>query len=55
MRGCSPHKATPPSRYLWREAILLDPDEHRIFIYHAGKNRLDPPWRVHSDAEESVQ
>lgn len=41
--------------YLWREAILLDPDEHRIFIYHAGKNRLDPPWRVRSDAEESVQ
>lgn len=32
--------------YLWREAILLDPDGHRIFIYHAGENRLDPPWRV---------
>jgi catechol 2,3-dioxygenase-like lactoylglutathione lyase family enzyme len=34
--------------YLWREAILLDPDGHRVFIYHAGKNRLDPPWRVGS-------
>ena len=32
--------------YLWREAILLDPDGHRIFIYHAGENRLDPPWRL---------
>jgi catechol 2,3-dioxygenase-like lactoylglutathione lyase family enzyme len=32
--------------YLWREAILLDPDGHQIFIYHAGKNRLDPPWRL---------
>lgn len=32
--------------YLWREAILLDPDGHRVFIYHAGENRLDPPWRV---------
>jgi len=32
--------------YLWREAILLDPDGHRIFIFHAGKNRLDPPWRL---------
>jgi catechol 2,3-dioxygenase-like lactoylglutathione lyase family enzyme len=32
--------------YLWREAILLDPDGHRVFIYHAGKNRLDPPWRL---------
>jgi catechol 2,3-dioxygenase-like lactoylglutathione lyase family enzyme len=32
--------------YLWHEAILLDPDRHRIFIYHAGENRLDPPWRL---------
>jgi catechol 2,3-dioxygenase-like lactoylglutathione lyase family enzyme len=32
--------------YLWREAILVDPDGHRIFIYHAGTNRLDPPWRL---------
>jgi organic hydroperoxide reductase OsmC/OhrA/predicted enzyme related to lactoylglutathione lyase len=31
--------------YLWREAILLDLDGNRVFIYHAGKNRLDPPWR----------
>jgi catechol 2,3-dioxygenase-like lactoylglutathione lyase family enzyme len=33
-------------RYLWREATILDPDGHRIFIYHAGENRLDPPWRL---------
>lgn len=32
--------------YLWREAILLDPDGNRIFVYHAGTNRLDPPWRL---------
>ncbi len=38
--------------YLWREAILLDPDGHRVFIYHAGKNRLDPPWRLPSEAAE---
>ena len=37
--------------YLWREAILLDPDGHRIFIYHAGENRLDPPWRLRSDPD----
>lgn len=36
--------------YLWREAIMLDPDGHHVFIYHAGENRLDPPWRVGSDA-----
>jgi catechol 2,3-dioxygenase-like lactoylglutathione lyase family enzyme len=32
--------------YLWREATLLDPDGHRVFIYHAGENRLNPPWRL---------
>lgn len=32
--------------YLWREATLLDPDGNRIFVFHAGKNRLDPPWRI---------
>jgi catechol 2,3-dioxygenase-like lactoylglutathione lyase family enzyme len=35
--------------YLWREAILLDPDGHRVFIYYAGENRLDPPWRLRQD------
>jgi hypothetical protein len=34
--------------YLWREAILLDPDGHSIFIYHADENRRDPPWRIGS-------
>jgi catechol 2,3-dioxygenase-like lactoylglutathione lyase family enzyme len=32
--------------YLWREAVLLDPDGHRLFVFHAGVNRLDPPWRL---------
>jgi catechol 2,3-dioxygenase-like lactoylglutathione lyase family enzyme len=32
--------------YLWREAILRDPDGHRLFLYHAGVNRLNPPWRL---------
>ena len=34
--------------YLWREAVLRDPDGHRLFLYHAGVNRLDPPWRLPS-------
>ena len=38
--------------YLWREATLTDPDGHLIFIYHAGENRLDPPWRLR-DGEDS--
>jgi catechol 2,3-dioxygenase-like lactoylglutathione lyase family enzyme len=32
--------------FLWREAVLMDPDGHRVFVYHAGENRLDPPWRL---------
>jgi catechol 2,3-dioxygenase-like lactoylglutathione lyase family enzyme len=32
--------------YLWREALLLDPDGNRIFIYRAGEVRLNPPWRL---------
>lgn len=32
--------------YLWREAILHDPSGNKIKLYHAGKNRLNPPWRI---------
>jgi len=32
--------------YLWREAVLRDPSGNRIKLYHAGENRLNPPWRV---------
>lgn len=33
-------------RYLWREAILLDPSGNKIKLYWAGENRLNPPWKV---------
>ncbi|MHA6287963.1 VOC family protein [Maricaulis sp. CAU 1757] len=38
----------PPTdqSWLWREAELRDPDGHRIKLYFAGENRIDPPWRV---------
>ena len=36
-------------RYLWREAILLDPSNNKIKLYWAGENRLNPPWRVNPD------
>ncbi|GAA0371711.1 hypothetical protein GCM10009092_40090 [Bowmanella denitrificans] len=38
----------PPQdmRYLWREAILHDPAGNKIKLFHAGENRLNPPWRV---------
>ena len=32
--------------WLWREARLADPDGNEICLYHAGENRLNPPWRV---------
>ena len=33
-------------RWLWREAWLHDPDGHRLCLYFAGENRVDPPWRL---------
>ena len=32
--------------WLWCEAHLNDPDGNPIIIYHAGKNRKSPPWRI---------
>jgi len=32
--------------WLWRDARLTDPDGHELMFFHAGKNKLDPPWRV---------
>ena len=36
-------------RWLWREARLRDPDGNPLCLFHAGENRLNPPWRVSSD------
>ena len=30
----------------WREARLRDPDGHRLCLFHAGQNRVYPPWRL---------
>ena len=32
--------------WLWRDAILHDPDGHEILLLYAGGNKLNPPWRV---------
>lgn len=39
---------SPPADrpWLWREAYLRDPDGNRLCLYHAGKNRRNPPWRL---------
>lgn len=39
------HKPTDQP-WLWREARLKDPDNNQLILYHAGDNRLNPPWRV---------
>ena len=32
--------------WLWTDINLTDPDGHKLIIFHAGKNRKNPPWRV---------
>ena len=32
--------------WLWRQAYLQDPNSNKICLFHAGKNRKNPPWRV---------
>jgi len=32
--------------WLWTEVHLNDLDGNQIIIYHAGKNRKNPPWRI---------
>lgn len=37
--------------WLWREARLKDPDGNQLILFHAGENRLNPPWRIETDGE----
>lgn len=32
--------------WLWREARLKDVDGNQLILFHAGENRLNPPWRI---------
>lgn len=32
--------------WLWREARLQDPDGNQLILFRAGKNRINPPWRI---------
>ena len=45
-RGLQFAQAARDEPWLWREARLTDPSGNVICLYHAGRNRLDPPWRV---------
>lgn len=35
--------------WLWKESLLRDPDGNKIILYHAGKNRRNPPWRLEAN------
>lgn len=43
IRFDSPPRDEP---WLWREARLRDPAGNPICLFHAGKNRRNPPWRI---------
>ena len=34
--------------WLWREAHLNDLDGNHIILFKAGKNRVNPPWRINN-------
>jgi len=44
--GISFDEMPEDKRWLWREARLKDPDGNQLILYHAGENRLNPPWRI---------
>ncbi len=35
--------------WLWNEIYLKDPSGLKLIIYHAGKNRKNPPWHINKD------
>lgn len=45
-RGIVFETAIEDQPWLWREAWLRDPAGNRLCLFHAGPNRIDPPWRV---------
>ncbi|WP_105255722.1 VOC family protein [Pseudoalteromonas sp. T1lg75] len=49
-KGITFEQAPTEQRYLWKEAVLLDPSGNKIKLYWAGENRLNPPWKVEKRA-----
>jgi catechol 2,3-dioxygenase-like lactoylglutathione lyase family enzyme len=40
---------------LWREARLRDPAGNPLVLYHAGRNRRYPPWRLPEAQQENAR
>lgn len=45
-KGIAFHLQPTDQTWLWKEARLTDPDGNELIIFHAGKNRKNPPWRI---------
>ena len=45
LKGITPESRPEDMPWLWRECRLKDPDNNQLILYHAGDNRLNPPWR----------
>ncbi|WP_303315849.1 VOC family protein [Flavivirga abyssicola] len=45
-KGISFTQLPEDQSYLWREARLQGLDGNNIILFHAGKNRKNPPWRI---------
>ena len=41
--------------WLWREARLHDPAGNALVLYHAGRNRRYPPWRLPGPLQENAR
>lgn len=50
-RGLEFDQMPTDMRYLWREAVLHDPCGNKVKLYHAGRHRRHPPWRVERTAD----
>jgi catechol 2,3-dioxygenase-like lactoylglutathione lyase family enzyme len=37
--------------WLWREAYVRDPAGNTLCLFHAGRQRLFPPWRVEDSSQ----
>ncbi|MFD2167882.1 VOC family protein [Thalassotalea euphylliae] len=52
-RGIEITQMPKDESYLWREAIVHDPSGNKLKLYYAGDNRVNPPWRVTINHDDS--
>lgn len=45
-KGIEFYEKPTDKNWLWREARLKDIDGNQLILFHGGKNRINPPWRI---------